>query len=196
MIYTHIELEVKLGEAIKTLRLNMNLDRQALCNKAQISMNALRHLEDGIGANIKTLIKVAIILGKTDWILGLAPQISINPLYLVRSGKVRRRAPKNRAAGKQAPFRNQTNGMVYFIKGSSGAIKIGFSYNPLRRLKDLQSANGEKLTLIKSYPGTKFKEKELHSKFNHIRLFGEWFYPQKDLIEFIEKDAEDYFKVL
>lgn len=88
------ELESTLGESIKRLRLQKNLDRQTLCDQAGISMNALRHLETGAGATIKTLILVVRALGRIDWLAALAPQISINPLHTIRDKAVRERASR------------------------------------------------------------------------------------------------------
>lgn len=89
--FTKKELELKLGKDVKELRLLQNISRETLCDHADISLNALRHLEDGTGASIKTLISVAIVLNKVDWLSSIAPQISINPLRMVK-GKVRKRA--------------------------------------------------------------------------------------------------------
>jgi transcriptional regulator with XRE-family HTH domain len=52
------ELEAALGDNLKALRLQKNLNRQMLCERAGISENALRHLEGGKGATLKTLIRV------------------------------------------------------------------------------------------------------------------------------------------
>lgn len=90
------ELESVLGESVKKLRLKKNLDRQTLCDQAGISMNALRHLETGAGATVKTLILIVRALGRTDWLTTLAPQISINPLHVVRDKAVRERASRRR----------------------------------------------------------------------------------------------------
>lgn len=94
------ELELLLGDGIKRLRLQKNLDRQTLCDRAGISMNALRHLETGAGATIKTLILVVRTLERLDWLNGIAPQISINPLHTIRDKPLRERARRPRKHGK------------------------------------------------------------------------------------------------
>ena len=83
--------ELSIGNSIKRLRLLKNIDRETLCKMAGVSMNAVRHLENGSGASIKTLVKVAQVLGKSDWLLGISPEISINPLHGKRQ---RQRASK------------------------------------------------------------------------------------------------------
>lgn len=75
IFFTTPELEQKLGEAVKNLRLQKNLTREVVCERADISITALRNLESGKGASIRTLIRVARTLGRQDWILALAPQV-------------------------------------------------------------------------------------------------------------------------
>ncbi len=87
------DLELSIGSAIKTLRLKKNWPREKLCDLADVSQNALRHLENGDGASVRTLVRVARALKRQDWVLALAPQISINPLDMIH-GKPRQRASK------------------------------------------------------------------------------------------------------
>ncbi len=90
------ELEKLLGENIKTLRLQKNLGRQEVCEQAGISVSALRHLEAGQGATIKTLVCVLRVLDKQEWILSIAPKISINPLHMLKTNSTRQRASGKR----------------------------------------------------------------------------------------------------
>ncbi|MBL7671205.1 MAG: helix-turn-helix transcriptional regulator [Bdellovibrionaceae bacterium] len=99
-IFTPQELETALGENLKTLRLQKNLSRQRLCERAGISESALRHLEGGKGATVKTLIRVIRALDREGWLTGISPQVSINPLHLVREKQPRQRASR-RAHGKK-----------------------------------------------------------------------------------------------
>jgi transcriptional regulator with XRE-family HTH domain len=88
------DLEIKLGASVKAQRLLKNLTREALCAKAGVSMNGLRHLEGGQGTSVNTLVKIAEALGKSDWVLGFSPTVSINPLNMVR-GKIRQRGSRH-----------------------------------------------------------------------------------------------------
>ena len=103
IVSTPKELESALGESLKMLRLQKNLDRQTLSNRAGISMNALIHLENGQGANVKTLIRVVRALDRQDWLAGIAPKVSINPLHMVRDKQLRQRASRR-------PKSNRTSG--------------------------------------------------------------------------------------
>jgi transcriptional regulator with XRE-family HTH domain len=90
------DLEQSLGQSVRSLRLQKNLDRQSLCERAGVSVSALRHLETGAGASLKTLVLIVRALDRHDWLLGLAPQVSINPLYTVRNKPLRERASRRR----------------------------------------------------------------------------------------------------
>ena len=99
-ISTPQELEAALGESLKALRLQKNLNRRILCERAGISENALRHLEGGKGATVKTLVRVIRALDREGWLTGISPQISINPLHMIREKQPRQRASR-RTHGKK-----------------------------------------------------------------------------------------------
>ena len=93
-ISTPQELEIMLGDSLKTWRLQKNLDRHTLCDQAGISESALRHLEGGQGSTLKTLIRVVRALGRESWLASIAPPVSINPLHRVREKQTRQRASR------------------------------------------------------------------------------------------------------
>ena len=90
------ELELTVGDSIKALRLQKNLARDSLAAQAGVSMSALRHLESGQGSNLTTLIRAVRALGRQDWLLSLAPRITINPLHMVQSHAARQRARRKK----------------------------------------------------------------------------------------------------
>jgi transcriptional regulator with XRE-family HTH domain len=95
-ISTPDELEYSLGEDVKALRLQKNIDRRTLCARAGVSENALRNLEGGKGTTLKTLIRVMKALNREDWFSQAAPKASINPLYFIREKKQRQRARRKK----------------------------------------------------------------------------------------------------
>jgi transcriptional regulator with XRE-family HTH domain len=97
-ISTPEELEVSLGEDIKNLRLQKNIDRRSLCARAGVSEHALRNLEDGKGTTLRTFIRVLKALERESWLSSIAPQTSINPLHLVREKAQRQRARRKKHA--------------------------------------------------------------------------------------------------
>lgn len=65
---------------------------------------------------------------------------------------------------------------IYFIGHGDGRVKIGYTArDPYERLANLQTSNSNKLYLLASCPGTMKQEQELHKRFAHARVAGEWF---------------------
>lgn len=85
------ELQTALGERLKRLRLNRNLDQRATAEKAGISERALRNLESGHGSTVETLLRVLKALDYLQGIDMLAPETSVNPLALLRQSKAPQR---------------------------------------------------------------------------------------------------------
>lgn len=86
------ELLVKLGEAIKRLRLDKNIAQLELARQAGISRASLVNLETGAGATITTLIRVLKALGREDWLDTLAPRVTVRPMEMFRLRHARQRA--------------------------------------------------------------------------------------------------------
>lgn len=67
-------------------------------------------------------------------------------------------------------------GWVYCIRDdSSGAVKIGFSANPMRRFSQLQTGNPNELRLIGIIDTAEAFEQFMHWTYRARRLSGEWF---------------------
>ena len=87
---------------------------------------------------------------------------------------------------------NKHQEVVYFIQqidNQNGAIKIGVSFNPVKRLAQLQTTSPDKLDFIGVIRGGYQLETELHHKFSHLNLTGEWFRADDSLLEFIDTNA-------
>lgn len=81
---------------------------------------------------------------------------------------------------------------VYFVGNiTDNSIKIGYSSNIQKRIKQLSTGSSQRLTLLGYIESEKSLEKELHIKFSHhrIRSNGEWFSvnDNSDLIDYINK---------
>lgn len=65
---------------------------------------------------------------------------------------------------------------VYFITCRElGVVKIGYAYDPVDRLKTLQTAFPMKLKVEGAMPGSYERERELHRLLAKHRMKGEWF---------------------
>lgn len=99
----------------------------------------------------------------------------------------RRRENKSRAVA-PAPVQEPKPCVVYFIRaGENGPIKIGITTDVPSRLSSLQTSHAETLVVMTTTPGGTALEYELHKRFAHHRLRGEWFAPGDDLLAFIEE---------
>lgn len=93
------EWELELGAQMRALRLRANLDQVSLARRAGIGLTAVKNLESGKGATLKTLIKTLRALDRTDWLASLAPQVSISPLQMLKTKPARQRASRKRTKG-------------------------------------------------------------------------------------------------
>ncbi len=86
------EHERALGERLRALRLDRNIDQATLAARAGVSVRALRNLEAGNGSTVRTLVSVLRALGRESWLDAVAPVPTLNPLALVSA------APRQRAS--------------------------------------------------------------------------------------------------
>lgn len=66
--------------------------------------------------------------------------------------------------------------------------KIGFSKNPSERIKSIQTGCPYEVKLLCYYKGDMITEKRLHEKYKDLRLHGEWFKLEGDLLNVVNKD--------
>jgi transcriptional regulator with XRE-family HTH domain len=97
------ELQIALGERLRRLRLARNVDQQATAEKAGVSKKALGNLEAGRGSTVETLLRVLKALDSTQGIELLAPEITVDPLAMLRGTKPQRRVRRPRKARGSTP---------------------------------------------------------------------------------------------
>jgi len=70
-----------------------------------------------------------------------------------------------------------TFGYVYLVQSATGHCKIGSSRSVASRLRQLQCANPEPLTLLHQFPSADAQQDEfsLHARFADRRVRNEWF---------------------
>jgi hypothetical protein len=79
-------------------------------------------------------------------------------------------------------------GYVYFIQGlCGGAIKIGYSASPEKRLKQIQTGYPDTLAILLMIPGNENTERTLHRQLEGAKLKGEWFRPDTIVIDKIKE---------
>lgn len=76
---------------------------------------------------------------------------------------------------------------VYLVqRDSDGAIKIGFTSDVMRRVKEVRKESSAEVSLLAVFPGDKPDELRIHGRFREARLDGEWFRPVPELLDFID----------
>ncbi len=82
--HTITEWEGILGDQVRAARLDAGLDQERLAERANVSPSAVSNLERGRGTSVRTLIAVVRALGRTDWLEGLAPPITVSPMRMLQ----------------------------------------------------------------------------------------------------------------
>lgn len=80
--------------------------------------------------------------------------------------------------------------IIYFVLDSySNAVKIGYTTIKgfSKRLENLQVGTPYDLKILGAVWGNKKTEKELHVKFKHLHIRGEWFAYSKELEEYLNE---------
>jgi hypothetical protein len=77
-------------------------------------------------------------------------------------------------------------GITYFIRAGD-SIKIGFASNLKRRLGGLQSSHHEPLEVLAAVSAADVDEYLTHQRFAHLRIRGEWFRSEPDLLSYIDQ---------
>ncbi len=72
-----------------------------------------------------------------------------------------------------------------YIVAANDRVKIGKASKVINRLRELQTSAPFKLQLLAVVPGGLKEEGELHHRFHHLRLHGEWFQMNHELIQFV-----------
>jgi transcriptional regulator with XRE-family HTH domain len=89
-----------LGEMFRRLRVEARLTQDELASTTQLSLGAIKGLENGSGSTLHTVVAVARALGQESWLAALAPPVQISPLAMLKASgregaprRVRKPAP-------------------------------------------------------------------------------------------------------
>jgi transcriptional regulator with XRE-family HTH domain len=85
--------ESRLGEQVRALRIAALLSQDDLADRSNISVGAIRSLERGEGSTVKTLVRVARVLDRSEWLDSFDPRGSgPSPVEILRER--RRQSPR------------------------------------------------------------------------------------------------------
>lgn len=74
----------------------------------------------------------------------------------------------------------RSTGSIYFVQFGD-RIKIGFTTNMKQRMKVIP-----KDQILATTPGSLGVERRIHNRFAHLRITGEWFRADKELLDYVE----------
>lgn len=81
---------------------------------------------------------------------------------------------------------------VYFVRsGAAGPIKIGYARDPYTRFMNLRTASPDDVAYLGHFPGGIEEEHAVHERFAHLRIRGEWFRAESELLTFIAEQRFD-----
>jgi len=83
------EWEARIGLDLRRLRQQQRLTQTELCERANVSLSALKSLERGRGSSLSTTIRVARALGQYEWLGALSGSVpAISPMDLLRQRQI------------------------------------------------------------------------------------------------------------
>jgi transcriptional regulator with XRE-family HTH domain len=98
---TTSEWEQRLGLEVRRVRIARGLTQDDVAQRANVSISTIRYLEAGRGSSLATLIRVAKVLDRTEWLASFAPaEPSISPMELLREKDRRAKVERSRVRKK------------------------------------------------------------------------------------------------
>jgi hypothetical protein len=83
--------------------------------------------------------------------------------------------------------------LIYFVQSPGGGrIKIGTTARLSERLRGLIRDYKTDLRVLAVTDGGAEHEKQLHARFGHLAIEGEWFEPGSDLLDFINREGHTW----
>ncbi|WP_423917533.1 helix-turn-helix domain-containing protein [Frigoribacterium sp. 2-23] len=93
------EWEARVGEQVRSLRVDAGLDQTSLASLADLSVSTVQSLENGRGSTLRTLVRVLRALGAERALATIAPTSTVSPLDVLRTASTepRRRVFRTRS---------------------------------------------------------------------------------------------------
>lgn len=131
-------------------------------------------------------------LSKTPEHLGLPEFIQLCAFHANRAVdfhhyRERREADRKAKERYEEQQRRAREATVYYVQRADGLIKVGFTGRPLQyRLSQLRTEHGP-LEVLATHKGGRDAERIQHRRFDHLRVTGEWFQPEPELLAHIDR---------
>jgi transcriptional regulator with XRE-family HTH domain len=97
---TDEDWERRVGGQIRSVRLRLNLTQAEVARRANIDRTTVGRIEGGDGGSIASLVRIARVLGREDWLDSFAPaEPAVSPMQQLREQQ-RREAGQRKRAGR------------------------------------------------------------------------------------------------
>lgn len=111
--------------------------------------------------------------------------------FLIMLGELRsafslEQTAKQNTLEKRKQARQEAERSVYYMERWDGLVKIVFSGNVPARKANLEEEHGP-LVLLATEVGGRIKERQRHQEYAHLRIEGEWFAVDDDLLAHIDR---------
>lgn len=119
--------------------------------------------------------------------LGLPWFIQLCTYHAARMTEIKMLQEQRRAEHRyKEQLRRAREATVYYVQRGDGLIKIGFSSVPRQRVANLRREHGP-LELLATHKGGRDAEQVQHRRFDRLRVTGEWFRPEPELLAHVER---------
>lgn len=81
--------------------------------------------------------------------------------------------------------------MIYCVQAGNdySRVKVGFSVDPQRRLRELQTGQSSKMHFVRLVAGPKAAEEDFHYKFKDKQISNEWYLSEPFVFEWFDKPS-------
>jgi hypothetical protein len=111
--------------------------------------------------------------------------------YLIKEGEKNWRVRDFMPSTTAPPAERSSVGFVYVVRpAGADVVKIGKAFDVAKRLASLQTGQSARLELLAELPGGHRLEAELHKRFAHLRVRGEWFRAEPELLAYVVEVAK------
>lgn len=84
VIRSTTDWERLIGDQIRAMRIRHEMDQSELAAAANLSVGAVKNIENGRGSSLKTLIVIVRAMGEERWLESLSPPDDFSPIRALR----------------------------------------------------------------------------------------------------------------
>jgi transcriptional regulator with XRE-family HTH domain len=103
--HTIDEQLIEIGRALRERRIRVGLTQEDLARQADLSLGAVKNLENGKGSSVRSLLRVSRLLESEQWVdvLRSSATPAVSPMQLLRQQKVARTSNPRVRRSRKAP---------------------------------------------------------------------------------------------